>query len=366
MLSEKKRTAYAVMGILVLGLALRTENLDWARFLYADEYRAFYTWKGNMLTPLLSLIYGIPARLFGTYHHLALLTSAVIGTAGILVTFLIGRDGCHRRTGLYAAFLLSVLVLHIRYSRTVFPCMLQSLFILLAFWRLDAFFADNGKDRRNIVLAGGCLGLAFLTYMPSYVSIAAFLILVAMQTGRMTPGERFHILALFGMSIMILPLLYAVYFSLRPGPTYVEMLLRLPAYSVPFFTAEMAATPILFPKYFFDYGGVLQLLLMAAGSIYCLFAWIRQRNPWLLGIFVFLLTTPFSLQSAGHTEASHHISETFYLPDPFSLPFRRILAAQNGRSGRAKNRVDISGAVRGGLPGQIPPTGPGDIQNRAH
>ena len=316
-------------------ILLRTYNLDWARFIYGDEYRAFYTWKGNMFTPFLSMVYGIPARLFGTYHHLALLSSAVIGAAGILVTYLIGRDGFNRRSGLYSALVLAVLVLHIKYSRTVFPCVLQSLLILLAFRWLQAFFSNHRTNRANVFRTGTCLGLAFLTYIPSYASIGAFFILILIQSIGFTARERLRVFAVFTVSVVVPPLLYAVYFSLRPGPNYMAFFLSGRDYTSTFIKPKMAVAPIRFLENFFHFGGVLQLCLVLFGAAYCLFAWFRTRNRFLLGILVFALASHFIFSLAGllkvHTMYPRHY---IYLTPFFCLCAGHLLEKITERFGK--------------------------------
>ncbi len=318
-----KRTKWMVapFGAILLGLILRVHNLNGARFINSDEYRAFYVWWGNVACPFFSLICGIPAKLFGTYHHFALFNSAVIGTISILVTFWVARDRFNVRTGVYASFILAVTVLHVRFSRSALPCAWQTFLILIAFWRLQSLFVKDRYYPSDLIISGVCLGLAFLTYIPSYSSIAAFFLLLFIKYRHFPIRLRLQIYALFTASVAILPMLYAIQFTLQPGPPdYVDVFLFFRDYTKAFITPEMATIPITFFKHYYYLGGVLQLLLTATAIVYCFFSWTLWKNQELSEMLTFILVSYFVFSFIGilkgHTLFLRHY---IYLVPFFSI-----------------------------------------------
>jgi len=102
------------------------------------------------------------ARVVGLSQWSLQLTSAILGTATILVLYGLGREAFSRRVGLAAAFLLAVSRWHIILSRSGFRVILMPLFTTLVLYTLIR--ALRRQRFLDFAWAGLALGLGFHTY----------------------------------------------------------------------------------------------------------------------------------------------------------------------------------------------------------
>jgi 4-amino-4-deoxy-L-arabinose transferase-like glycosyltransferase len=165
-----------VMAILALALALRLPHLTgippdvhgdeaWtgleAQRILRGEFPSFSV--GWQAVPYLS--FAIPAvgmRIFGQSLLVLRLTSVVLGTASVLLLYLVGRRLFSARVAAIAALLMAVSHWHIHFSRSGIHCM-QAVFAEL----LLLFFLVRGVQRQraaDFLLAGLAAGLCFEVY----------------------------------------------------------------------------------------------------------------------------------------------------------------------------------------------------------
>ena len=102
------------------------------------------------------------ARAVGLSQWTLQLTSAILGTATILVVYGLGREAFSRRVGLAAAYLLAVNRWHIILSRSGFRVILMPLFTILVLYTLVR--ALRRQRFLDFAWAGLALGIGFHTY----------------------------------------------------------------------------------------------------------------------------------------------------------------------------------------------------------
>src|SRR3954451_18920070 len=178
-------------GIVLLGLVLRLWGIKYgmpfayqideeriyvrkaARMLHAHSINPHYQHNPPLFTYLLELIYLVRYGTSGAYNLLGAVPgretlweigrvcSALIGTVGVWLTFVVGRRFFDIRTGLVAAFLMAVAFLPVFYSHVALnnvPAMTASLVALIG----AAGIIKRGA-RRDYVIAGIGIGLAAAT-----------------------------------------------------------------------------------------------------------------------------------------------------------------------------------------------------------
>src|SRR3989338_2747385 len=176
-------------GILLLGIILRSYQLnlfpngffsDEAAIEYSgykilttgkDEYGVlfpfFFKSLGDYRNPV-SIYSSIPfILLFGLSEFSARFVTAVYGTFTVLVVFLFVSRIFSHKTGLIAAFLLSISAWHIHISRWGAEYAPYPFFVLLTCF----FIVSSFKKQRFLIWAAVTGGIGFYTYYPSWIVI---------------------------------------------------------------------------------------------------------------------------------------------------------------------------------------------------
>jgi len=145
------------------------------------------------------------------YDHITLVgraLSALIDTAVIYLTYLIGKRVYHRRVGLLAALFVTFTVFHIQVAHFYAVDALLTFFVLLFFvFALD--FARRGGTR-NSVLMGASLGLALAT---KFSAAPLFLVLLgayALHFRRQGKGDQRRVASLLVLTIMSLAVVFFI------------------------------------------------------------------------------------------------------------------------------------------------------------
>ncbi|MFQ5647418.1 MAG: ArnT family glycosyltransferase [bacterium] len=173
-LADHRWETFILASAFLMGVWVRTAGLSQGRFLSSDELRT--TNRYSLKSPFLNLAYKPPLLIWGNFPDTALYTSAFWGSLGILAVFAAGKSLFNDKVGSYAAFLLSPLALHVRFSRTAFAAVFQAFILLIAFWMLLLYLKEY--KRGYILVSGITLGLAFATYASSFAAITACFILL--------------------------------------------------------------------------------------------------------------------------------------------------------------------------------------------
>ena len=133
-------------------------------------------------------------------------TTAIIDIASVGLLFLLGRSLFSPQTGLLAAALMAVSVLHIQLSRffTVDPFL--TFFVLLTLYFLILSVREGSSPRSRIIfllIAGGCVGLAVGSKFSGILLLLPLTVAVLMQVGWKLP-RRVLVLALtFFVSLLL-------------------------------------------------------------------------------------------------------------------------------------------------------------------
>jgi 4-amino-4-deoxy-L-arabinose transferase-like glycosyltransferase len=127
-----------------------------------------------------SLCFGYPAvvmKLLDGYGLYELrISSAIMGLAGLVVTFLLGRRWLGDIAALVAAFLMAAGFWHVHNSRTGFPFIQSSFAVPLVLYLIVR--ARQDRSLRVMAVAGLCLGVALQGYFPLRVLVVLVPILL--------------------------------------------------------------------------------------------------------------------------------------------------------------------------------------------
>jgi len=314
---------------LLLGGYVRFHNLDQGRFTESDELRSV---NANLWNPFLYLTYKVPVLIMGERQEAALFTTAFFGVLSLLGVFLIGRSLFSARVGCYAAFVCSLICLHVRYSRSGYAAILQSLLLLACFWLLSAYVKD-GK-RPYAFLLGLFSGCAFITYVPSYAPIAVLIVLF-LSVGILSKVPRSLLLKdlILFAAAAILPALIMEVGAQAFGHSYFQSLATYgvsTSHSVP---PESLVDLFVFPNTLKACGGTVQLGLLIAGCLFnpVHFLVTKQRESGVLFCFCFLAPLLFCLM-AGLRVHTHFDVHYVYLLPFFSLQCGMLLAWMEKRT----------------------------------
>ena len=171
-----------VLGVLVLGLALRLHELD-ADSMWLDEIKtAIYSRKelldipvaqarGSVHPPLHYLVIHSFVALLGTSDWVIRLPSALLGSASIVLAYKLGESLWTRKEGLVGAFLLAVNAYHVQHSQEARH---YALMVFLVLFSLG--FLIRALRRGGI---GSWLGFALCSSLGIYTHYFAFLVLPA-------------------------------------------------------------------------------------------------------------------------------------------------------------------------------------------
>jgi hypothetical protein len=218
----------AVAGMLLLGALLRgvnlagippnvggdegSQGLEAIDFLTGAKTNMFETgWLG---VPSMSFLWqALWFKLFGVSVTTLRLPWMFVGTATVLVFYLLVRRLFGKRLALISGFFLTVYHYHIHYSRLGSNQVADALFIALTF-----YFLTRGLSTRrqlDFALAGVVLGSSIYFYAGArltFVLVAAYLVLVGLLDERKLQGQAGNLTVMAAVAFMIaLPLGYFYY-----------------------------------------------------------------------------------------------------------------------------------------------------------
>jgi hypothetical protein len=154
-------------------------------------------------------------------YLLGRLTSALLGTATVVVTYALGRLAYDRKTGLLAATLLAGAFLHARDSHYAVNDVPATLFVTLAlFFILRVLQAARLRD---YALAGLCIGLATATKYTGLLLLAPLLLAHLLAGGaqpRDWPGRLISRRLLAGLGICAGAYLVAAPYTILDWPAF--------------------------------------------------------------------------------------------------------------------------------------------------
>jgi len=168
---------WALIGMMLVGLAVRAWNLDEAVFMYVDEFGSVYTVvtlrdvTSRLLVPSWEIagwsqVYGyaqaFTVQLFGANLIGLRAISPIVGMLTIPAVYGLGAALFNRRVGLLAALWLATFPPHIHFSRLGVPNIADPLFGVLALMLLARGW-QTGRSR-DFALAGVMLGLTQYFY----------------------------------------------------------------------------------------------------------------------------------------------------------------------------------------------------------
>lgn len=149
--------------------------------------------------------------IFGLNEWGVRLPAAIFGTLGIFLIYLLGKKLYGERIGLIAAFLLSIVPLHLHYSRAAFEVTL-----LLDLVIAGTLFFLNARGTKGIVASAFLFALAPYTYstavvfMPLYVCLLVFLF-------RETVSKKDLTLFLLTIFVIVIPFVQMTVFGSASG-----------------------------------------------------------------------------------------------------------------------------------------------------
>lgn len=164
--------------------------------------------------PLLSYIGAIVTLFFGGDLNVLRMISVIIGSLTVPFLYLFGSAIYDRKTGLLAAFLLSISAYNALYSR-IFMLEALTLFFVTAFFY---FFwkSQHSEQRKSIIyaiFAGAMMGLAFdAKYISFFLipSILAYILWVKNLNFKALTDKRIIVIAIFAF-LFFFPLLISLY-----------------------------------------------------------------------------------------------------------------------------------------------------------
>ena len=152
---NRLKNNYWLLAILVLGSMLRFYHIDF-QSIWLDEIHTMI--EGNPSLPysefydimllreqMPHLYYNLVrifSYIFGHSTFTVRILSSIIGILSIYSIYLLAKEVANRKTGYFAALLMSVNYFHIWYSQEARPYVLLSLFTILSYYRLIIFLKN--------------------------------------------------------------------------------------------------------------------------------------------------------------------------------------------------------------------------------
>lgn len=211
------RSKFLLLGILILGLALRLINLNqslWldeaisvngARNFSAIELLAKFS-PGDFHPPLHYLLLKVWISVFGASEVSARSLSVLFGVATIWVVFLIGRRLFTREIGLIAAVFMATAPLHIYYSqeaRMYVPVAFFTAVAVLFFLKLIGKNGDNLINWLGLILSGTVL--LYTDYLPGFIFIFFIFYLLFFERGHLKKYNKKWFAAAATTAVLFLP-----------------------------------------------------------------------------------------------------------------------------------------------------------------
>ena len=189
-----------------------------------------------------------PWLMLGDSEFMQRLPSAVLGTATVGLTYVLGRRVAGRLAGLAAASLLTVMPLHLYYSRE--GRMYALLALLITGWLL----ALSSADQRNTVRSWGLYSLlgaaALYTHYYAVLTIVATVVISArIYLAKEADAERRRrwMIATVGIGVGFVPWLPTFWYQLGNDPVshlQTRALGEIALVPIQFFTAYAGTSPI--------------------------------------------------------------------------------------------------------------------------
>jgi hypothetical protein len=234
-----------LFGVLTLAAALRLVAItDIPALIHIDEIlpgiEALHIVQGKapnvfssvgwFTTP--NLAFTFPALVMQVTRHdllyAARLTSAIMGTAGILCVFLLARRLFGDRVALSASFLMAVSFWHLHDSRTAFSYVQSSFCTALVVYLLVR--ARQDRSRAAFAIAGVSLGLALECYFPVRILLLVCPLFLLHGVSRDSMRTTAADVAAFGVGALLVfaPLLISVPWSVVAGHSQQVLLTHAP------------------------------------------------------------------------------------------------------------------------------------------
>lgn len=226
-LRTHRTEAAALLGVTLLGLFVRTFDLEYSVHTFVDEFHLVDAINELNRNPRLAILHPfdhfaaypwvfpyaemLASRLFGPSMTGLRIVSALVGTLTVPALYLLARQMFDRRTALMAALLLATFPPHVHFSRLSMMLIVDPLCFLLALGCL--LLALRNGQRRFYVLAGVSLGLLF------YFGDAGKLLLLGLMLcwlpwlglmGRARPPLRGLLWAAGTAALVAAPVLYTM------------------------------------------------------------------------------------------------------------------------------------------------------------
>lgn len=209
---------YILISILILAAALRFYHIDF-QSIWLDEihtmiegnpkmpYKEFYNIM--ILREQMPHLYFFCVKafsfIFGHSTFVVRMFSAIVGVFSVYSFFLLGKEIYNKKTGLFAAILLSVNSFHIWYSQEARPYVLLSLFTILSFFRLIKYLKE--KSYKNSIYYGIFAALMISThFFGLFVLVSQFFIILyfIFESPKVDRKKFFFTSALSGIIALVL------------------------------------------------------------------------------------------------------------------------------------------------------------------
>jgi hypothetical protein len=165
--------------------------------------------------------------------------SALFGIGTIALVYLLGRTLYGRQAGAIAALLLAVMPYHVAVSRQILLDGPMTFFATAALLCMAIFVQSD--DRRWLVLAGACVGLAALTKETAIILVGSAFVFLSLTSGLWRPVR--YVIAAGSAAVglaLTYPLVTAMAGGSHSGTSYLTwQLTRRPNHSFTFYLTEV-------------------------------------------------------------------------------------------------------------------------------
>ncbi|WP_298139569.1 glycosyltransferase family 39 protein [Flavobacterium sp.] len=170
---QKIKENYLLITILVFAAILRFYHIDF-QSIWLDEIHTMneanpnvgffdlydIIMAGEQMPPLYFYSLYFLFKIFGYTTFVARVYSAFVGVISVFSIFLLGKEIFNKKTGIFAALIITINPFHLYYSQDARPYMFLFLFTTLAFYYLIKFIKNN--NQKSAILYG--LASALMIY----------------------------------------------------------------------------------------------------------------------------------------------------------------------------------------------------------
>ncbi|WP_298117742.1 glycosyltransferase family 39 protein [Flavobacterium sp.] len=170
---QKIKENYLLITILVFAAILRFYHIDF-QSIWLDEIHTMneanpnvgffdlydIIMAGEQMPPLYFYSLYFLFKIFGYTTFVARVYSAIVGVISVFSIFLLGKEIFNKKTGIFAALIITINPFHLYYSQDARPYMFLFLFTTLAFYYLIKFIKNN--NQKSAILYG--LASALMIY----------------------------------------------------------------------------------------------------------------------------------------------------------------------------------------------------------